>query len=192
MEINVTIKGISPILMNRFTAESEMELSSGTRPTTKEKLPPREAADKVAYKDNKGNLYVPGECVLACIVEAGRFHKLGKNKVTTQKTSMITGGIQINELVLPLNTKKFEVDSRRVVNPSTQGAVIKHRPRLDNWLLTFSLDVDETIFPESFVRELLDTAGKRCGLLDYRPSRKGPFGRFVVSDWSNGKSKKKK
>jgi hypothetical protein len=35
-------------------------------------------------------------------------------------------------------------------------------------------------------REIVDAAGKRIGLGDFRPATKGPFGKFVVTSWENG------
>jgi len=60
---------------------------------------------------------------------------------------------------------------------------MKHRARLDSWKLKFTLEIDETMFGVSFVRQLVDDAGRRIGLGDYRPDRKGPFGKFVVIHW---------
>jgi len=31
----------------------------------------------------------------------------------------------------------------------------------------------------------VDDTGQRVGLLDFRPEKKGPFGRFVVTRWDN-------
>jgi hypothetical protein len=39
------------------------------------------------------------------------------------------------------------------------------------------------MFSEKIVRQLVDDAGQRIGLGDYRPARKGPFGRFKVVHW---------
>jgi hypothetical protein len=33
------------------------------------------------------------------------------------------------------------------------------------------------------LREIIDAAGKRIGLGDFRPACKGPFGKFVVTEW---------
>jgi len=33
------------------------------------------------------------------------------------------------------------------------------------------------------LRHIVDDAGSRVGLLDFRPERKGPFGRFIVIEW---------
>ena len=58
-----------------------------------------------------------------------------------------------------------------------------HRPRVDEWECPFTLDIDESMFSPALVRAIVDDAGKKIGLGDYRPSRKGPFGRFVVKTW---------
>ena len=182
--VEVAIEGVTPLLMNRFTEDNEVKVSAGVSGTTVgNKGTPREQAAKTAYMDTNGMLYVPGPNVFRSIIEAGKYHKAGKSKVTTQKSSMVPAGISIRELVLPLETKLFEVDSRSVVIPSTGGRIMKHRARLDEWKLTFTLDIDDSMFCLSFVRQLVDDAGRRVGLGDYRPDRKGPFGKFAVIRW---------
>lgn len=148
----------------------------------KDKLPRDVAADKL-YKDKEGNLYLPGSMIFACLIAAGTFHKVGKSKMTTLKSSLIPAGVSIMDLVCPLRHKGWEVDSRAVVIPSTGGRVMAHRPRLDEWVCTFNLDVDAEMFSERTVRILTEDAGKKIGLGDFRPSRKGPFGRFSVVNW---------
>ncbi len=182
--IRVRIQGVTPLLMNRFTEESEVKVSGGTSAVQiGDKGTPRAQAEKKAYKDDDGNLYVPGPNIFSCIIQAGTFHKVGKSKVTTSKSSLIPAGIAVEEIICPLHTTDFEVDSRSVVIPSTGGRIMCHRPRLDAWEVEFTLSVDTDMFAPNFVRQLLDDAGKKVGLGDYRPSRKGPFGRFVVVGW---------
>jgi hypothetical protein len=186
MRVQVTIKGISPLLMNRFTEQNEIALSSGTRPTfstSGTRGTPREQAEPKVYKDDDGNLFVPGPNIFAALIAAGSFHKAGKSKITTMKTSLVPAAVMLEEIVCPLGTKDWEVDSRSVVIPSTGGRVMCHRPRIDDWKLTFTLEIDNTMFSMDLVRAIVDDAGKKCGLGDYRPSRKGPFGRFVVIEW---------
>ena len=187
--VQVTIQGTTPLLMNRFTAENEIKVSSGiSSAALGSRGMPREQAIKTAYIDSNGMLYVPGPNVFRCLIEAGKYLKAGKSKVTTQKSSMIPAGISLQEIVLPFGTDQFEVDSRSVVIPSTGGRVMKHRARLDEWKLTFTLDVDETMFDLRFVRQLVDDAGRRIGLGDFRPDRKGPFGKFKVIKWQEDAS----
>jgi hypothetical protein len=186
MRIQVTIEGLTPLIMNRFTDEAEIATTSGHSPAFKGngRGTPREQAARTAYRDPKtGELYVPGPNIFASLVDAGKFHKLGKNKLTTQKSSLVPAGLLVPELMVPLGTKEFEVDSRRVRIPATGGCVMRHRARLDRWKTSFTLEVDETMFSPQFVRALVDDAGKKVGLGDYRPATRGPFGRFVVSGW---------
>lgn len=182
--VKVTIEGVTPLLMNRFTSESEIKISSGVSAVSQgDKGTPREQAAKTAYMDEQGNLYVPGPNLFRSFIDAGKFHKNGKSKVTTKKSSLVTAGMCLNDIVLSLNTKKFEVDSRSVVIPATGGRIMKHRARLDEWKLSFTLEIDTAIFTAEFVRILVDDAGKKIGLGDFRPDRKGPFGKFVVTKW---------
>jgi hypothetical protein len=184
MEIKVTISGIAPLIMNRFTEASEISVSSGTRVSIRSKNgTAREEAEPKCYKDDKGNLFIPGANIFAALVAAGTFHKTGKSKLTTMRTSLIPAGIAVLEMVCPLNTSEWEVDSRSVVIPSTGGRVMCHRPRVDEWSTSFTLDIDTEMFNDKTVRLLVDDAGKKLGLGDYRPQRKGPFGRFVVTGW---------
>lgn len=202
MNINIEITGNTAVLMNRFTDENEVQVTSGSRPSTVgERGSPRDQATKTAYLDSKGALYIPTQNLYACIINAGKFHKVGKTKVTTVKSSLVPAGIiMLDGLALPLLSpksnkplKSFEVDSRRVVIPATGGAVMRHRARVDDWRLRFSIEVDTEVFDVNFVRTLVDDAGKKIGLGDYRPERKGPFGKFKVTNWEiEGAGSKKK
>lgn len=186
MRVSVTIEGLTPLLMNRFVEKGEIGGSGGTSPAMiGSKGTPREQAEPKAYRDaDSGILYIPGTNVYAAIIAAGKFHKSGKSKLTTQKTSLIPAGVLVEDLVCSLGTKDFEVDSRSVVIPSTGGRIMCHRPRLDSWQLTFHLDIDTSVFDPKLVRLVIDDAGRKIGLGDYRPERKGPFGRFVVKAWA--------
>ena len=184
MKIKVKIAGKTPLIMNRFTEASEVKVSSGTSAVSVgHRGSPREQATPKAYMDKEGNLYIPGPNIFSCLIAAGTFHKLGKTKVTTQKSSLIPAGMSIEELICSLGTKEFEVDSRSVVIPATGGRIMCHRPRLDTWSTSFTLIIDAAMFSPDFVRTLLDDAGNKVGLGDFRPARKGPFGRFVVINW---------
>ena len=188
MFVKVKIKGTTPLLMNRFTEEAQIKVSNGsTTALVGSKGTPREQAAKKVYADEDGNLHLPGPNIFSAIICAGKFHKAGKSKVTTVKTSLIPAGVALQEIVCPLGTKKFEVDSRSVVIPATGGRIMCHRPRLDDWQLAFTLDIDTEVFDPKLVRQIVDDAGKKIGLGDYRPDRKGPFGKFVVTEWKETK-----
>jgi hypothetical protein len=177
MKIQIEITGVTPLLMNRFNLDEQN--------VKKDKnLTPREAAKRVCYEDENGKLYYPTTNIYATLIEAGKFHKDGKVKVTTARSSLIPAGVMIlGETIYFKKPETWEVDTRAVVVPSTGGRVICHRPRLDDWQLSFELEVDLKMFTPKFVRTLLDDAGSKVGLGDFRPARKGIYGRFVVTEW---------
>lgn len=177
MNIKIKIDGITPLLMNKFNSE---ELGNNVRDKNET---PREAAEKTAYLTKEKELYFPGENIFAAIICAGKYHKIGKNKVTTMKSSLIPAGITMLTMVCLFNTSEFEVDSRSVVIPSTGGRIMKHRARLDKWTTEFDIDVDKNLFSEKIARQLIDDTGSKVGLGDFRPDRKGSFGKFKVIHW---------
>lgn len=178
MKLDIEITGTTPLLMNRFNIDEQQT-------KIKEKnLTPRESAKKVCYENEAGKLYYPTTNIYACLIEAGKFHKDGKNKITTQRSSLIPAGVMIeDETILFKEPQTWEVDSRAVVVPSTGGRIVCHRPRLDKWCLHFTLQLDTKMFSSKLVRIIVDDAGTKVGLGDFRPSRKGIFGRFVVTNW---------
>lgn len=188
--ITVQIHGTTPLLMNRFTEAAERAVSGThkTAMTSGDKGTPRDQATPKCYADKDGNLFIPGPNMFRCIIDAGKFIKTGKSKVTTQKSSLVPSFLSLEELECPLTvdgkrTKDFEVDSRSVVIPATGGRIMAHRPRLDKWTLGFTLTLDEAEADASLVRTLVDNAGAKVGLGDFRPDRKGPFGKFKVVLW---------
>ena len=118
------------------------------------------------------------------IIDGGKFFKAGKGKVTTQKSSLIPACLEIDGVEISIRTKDgWEVDSRAVRIPATGGRILAHRPKFNDWELEFTAYLDEEIMSSALLREILDAAGKRIGLGDFRPDCKGPFGKFVVTFW---------
>jgi hypothetical protein len=53
----------------------------------------------------------------------------------------------------------------------------------DDWALEFEVLLDTSILGAKLFRSVVDDAGNRIGLGDFRPATKGPYGRFVVTQW---------
>lgn len=187
--VDVAIRGVTPLLCNRFTDASL--LGNGTSLAFKgDKGSPKEQAEAKLYIGHDGKPMIPQPNLFRCIIDAGTFFKCGKSKVTTQKTSLIPACIDVQGIELPLKHKDpWTVDSRGVVIPSTGGRIACHRPCFHDWELSFAMEVDTSMIPIKLVREIVDAAGKRIGLGDFRPARKGPFGKFVVVHWKERAAK---
>ena len=75
----------------------------------------------------------------------------------------------------------YDVDARRVVNRSTKGAIIKARPRFDEWSAIVEFEYDEDLVADvELIAGIFADAGKRIGVGSYRPEKNGWFGRFEV------------
>ena len=185
MRLNIKIEGITPLLMCRFTDAAQEAAGKGsTLATSGDRGTPLEQAAACRYLDEAGREIIPQPNIFRCIMDAGIFFKAGKSKVTTQKTSLIPACLSLDELWYPLIHKQpWKVDTRPVRIPATGGRILRHRACFDDWALNFRVELDTTFMTEKLLREITDAAGKRIGLGDFRPSCKGPFGKFVVTLW---------
>lgn len=183
--IDITIQGTTPLIMNRFHEAAQQAASSGTRlVSVGERGTPREQAELKLYTREDGTIVLPQPNLFRCVIDAGQFFKAGKSKVTTMTSSMIPACVDIGGLDYPItHDQPWQVDVRPVVNPSTKGRILCFRPRFDDWKVSFSVEIDDALITVALIREIIDAAGKRIGLGDFRPARKGPFGKFVVTSW---------
>ena len=186
----VTIEGTTPLLMHAFTDAAQIEATEATRASLQgDRGNPQEQAEGALYKDEAGNIVIPQPNLLRCLIDAGKYFKAGRGKVSTQKTSLIPACVDIPGAVIPLQHKQpWTVDTRPVRIPATGGRILRHRPCFDDWLLNFELEIDTDILTAKVIRDILDAAGKRVGLGDFRPDCKGPFDKFVVTQWKEQRS----
>ena len=183
--IQCIISGTAPLICNRFTDEAAEKSSNGTSISTiGHRGSPREIATKKLYMGLDGKPMIPQPNLFRAIIDGGSFFKAGKSKVTTLKSSLIPACLAINEVEISIiHVDPWTVDTRAVRIPSTGGRILAHRPLFNDWRLSFSMELDDSILSVEILREIVDTAGKRIGLGDFRPATKGPFGRFRVDEW---------
>ena len=187
MDIQIKVEGITPLLVNKFTDAAAQKASMGSHNSSlaADRGTPLEIAESKLYLGADGATpIIPQPNLLRCLIEGGRFHKIGKSQVTTKASSMLYGCLDIDATEIPIKHQEpWRVDSRPVVIPSTKGRILAHRPMFDDWSLEFTVQLDETMLNARFLRNIIDDAGKRIGLGDFRPACKGPIGRFVVTQW---------
>lgn len=156
----------------------------------KPEKPRDEAAPKV-YLTRDGLAYIPTENLFSCLVQAGRMVRLeGKKQVSTATGTILPSFFDLTDEYLllqnpddPHAAPEWEVDLRQGRNPNGGEAVCLVRPRFDRWAFTCHAEVDLEEVAEAIVRDLFEKAGRKVGLGDFRPARRGPFGRFVIDRW---------
>lgn len=178
----VTIQGITPLLMHRPSAL----IGDISKERKQKETTPKENAEASLYINDAGKLYQPSTHMLGALVEAGKSQQVvGKMKATYSK--IIGYAVQIEPFEVEHKKQKWEVFScLAVIN---RGRVLIHRPILKEWELDFEVIFDEEQIPASILKEVFDRAGKFAGIGDWRPQKKGRFGKFQVIEFKEVKTK---
>jgi hypothetical protein len=175
--IKVTIEGTTPILMNRYNVEAELERQKGRRIT--KVYDPEIEAEKAAYWSTgkkKKELIIPSEVLYASMLNASSFHKIGKRSAK----SILAGSMRVEPMEVSLGTNKYEIDTRPVV--IQRQRVLKSRARLDKWEASFEIVYNEQLIADPVIIEtVLKEAGERIGIMDFRPQKSGYFGCFEIT-----------
>lgn len=170
--ITCTIEGLSPLLMHAYPLVPVEAI---------EKKTAAEQAEIAAYRiPGSGRLCIPSTAMQRALVGGAGYSK-GKGRASLAKPAAAC--LLVDDVYLDLGTDKYEIDARPVVIPATKGRVVRYRPRLDKWSVKFDLSYDDTLLSAKQVRQIVDDTGKNVGILEFRPEKKGPFGRFVVNSW---------
>lgn len=190
MRVEVVAEGITPLLQNRLSEETlEGIRSKVKKPKTASRPTPREECEpKVHQRGDRPVL--PTENLLSCLIAAGAYVRLdGKRQLSTSKSTMLPAFLSIEEPYLWLLDPKtgkpaaWEVDLRAGRNPNGGEAVAICRPRFDAWSFKTTVQLDLAQIGEPTIRELFAIAGRRIGLCDFRPQRKGLYGQFSLTSW---------
>ncbi len=150
------------------------------------KRDPKVEAEKVAYRKKNNELFIPNTAIKGALKDASVGGKIGKLALRP----FVSACIRIEPEEIGLGVKTYEIDKRPVV--IIKARIIKCRPRINNWKATFTLIYDDDILTggDEYVINLLKTAGKRIGILDYRAIKSGEFGLFEVVKWVAKRGKK--
>lgn len=186
----VRLEGISPLLMNPATEDLLNELDGGAaarKPNKMEETPEEKAAKKV-IRNGEEEIGIPAEYLFSCLVSAGRLVKIdAKKNISTLTSTLLPSFLTIEEMFFAFEDQdvRWEIDRRRGKIPNNGTAVCITRPRFDRWAFSASILIDKNEITEERVRLLFDKAGAAIGLGDFRPSCRGPFGRFKVASWED-------
>jgi len=173
----VRIKGITPLLMNKpeeYGFDEQWVEKKAAQDWEKDAL-------KKLYIDSKERIYQPSTHIEMSLIEAGKKVKVkGQGKATYSK--LFGSMISLEEFEILHLKPEYEIHKILVVIPSTKGRVMRYRPVFNDWELEFHIVFEDEI-PADVVKECLEIAGKYVGIGDWRPQKKGKFGKFQVVNW---------
>lgn len=193
-EISCSIKGLVPMMMDRFFNPEDAEVGKKkSKKTWKEDLKKKLYADKKGVfqpVDNIrmmliGNQFRPGAAkILGSYIEKSK----GTQYINFCESSVwIVGSVDAMKVYIEPKRKTYnDYDERSFINAKGSRS-INRRPILTTpWKLNFTIQVTDEQYDASKVKEFFEVAGLRCGCGAYGPT----FGRFVIAKWVVKKKKK--
>ena len=189
MRYEITIKGISPLIMHNGAAgldtrspanieKSAIAKKRGSNRTEADDLRLRELECQTAlWLDDSGAPTVPEAAVRAVIETGARKLKQGPQ---------VREGLIVEQVTAFAYDKKLgkTVDELSKSVQFTVGVVVQRarilrtRAKFDEWAVTFTAEVDPELVDKEQLASWLDIAGRRIGLGDWRPEKSGHYGRF--------------
>lgn len=177
-KIEFEIEGISPMKMDKW-----LEL-----PPPKTEAGYLKQAEQKAYRDDDKNLAIPVSALKAAMRMASS--EVGGKMQGKKNRQTIRAQVFIHPTMLSMGKKDYDKITRDIVTRGKGDKVTRvptYRPLIKEWSVSGTI----TTFgvPVEFIKEVMQLAGMRYGLLSHRPE----FGRFVLKKFEvkeNGKKQK--
>jgi len=192
MEGNITIVGLSPLLVNNFDVKTRQELDD----TYQEGLNAKER--KLKREDKTRERKTPHQEFLSSLYTmAGKPGKYGIPAAGIKKCGVTAASL--SNIPMTLATRAFHVvgdtaglieikgskpvmDERIVrVGPfGNKKPATRRRGRFDKWEITFTVRYRADLITTEQLVNLYESAGFSVGICEYRPEKSGNLGMFCV------------
>ena len=169
MQIQVKVKGKSPLLMNKFVESKPSESKRG-----KKVYDPTEEAEKKTYRTSEGKLFIPNKHFKASMVKASVDFKMSGKK---SYKDYLKSGIFVSPEEIILDQQDYEIHAESVV--IQRARVMCWRPKFKEWSCSFIIEVEDDMLNPTTIKEILETSGRYKGIGDYRPE----YGRFTIEEF---------
>lgn len=179
----VTIKGVSDIIFHAWNCEDVSGTADGPDNSTKSSK--TDNLPVYVYRDDKGELGVPGVNICAAIAMAAKFRKDPRSP-RKSAFDLFKAAVVPQTAVASLGVREWDYEHRARVRIK-MAAITRVRPAMRaGWEVSFELAV---VLPEyidpSLLHSVISDAGRLVGLCDFRPT----YGRFQVTRFETDRVK---
>jgi len=206
--VRIVIRGQAPMIQNRVPMAVLLGLLTGEKPPKSKKgsRTTDEIAEEHLYTFGEpGYVGLPLKNMLSCLVTAGRQVRLdGKKQLSTKDSTLLTGMLSLDsedvgvagdephaKLLTPADGSPIEkwgnvewvTNIMRGRNPNGGEMVAICRPLITDWAFSLTAIFDDSYMAVDKLRECFDIGGRFVGLCEFRPERKGSFGRYRIDQW---------
>lgn len=174
--VEATAKGSSAMLFHRWSCD-DVEAKSKAAKNSKAKK--TDNLESYVWRNNKGELCIPGEYFRQSIINAAKFKQDPRSPRKSAMDLFKAGVVVVTELA-SLGVKEWDFVDRRRVTIQRNG-ITRLRPGMqEGWEVSFEIQI---LLPEyideNLLHEVLSSAGRLIGVGDFRPT----FGRFQVTNF---------
>lgn len=174
--VKVKIRGDADILFHRWNVEG-IEAKSKAAKGSKEKK--SDNIESYLYRDDAGNICIPGEYLRQAVVNAAKFRQDPRSPRKSAADLVKAAVINLTPLA-SLGISKWDYEHRCRVQVQRNG-ITRCRPAVKaGWECSFILMIN---LPEYVSQEMLHgmiaDAGRLIGLGDFRPT----YGRFQIIEY---------
>jgi hypothetical protein len=179
--ITLTVDGIKPLLTH-----NPESMGFDKAPGKGSRIPEAEIeAEAGVYRLPDGTCAIKGEAFRGSLLGAASAWKAKAKRTMKSLLSHVT----VIEDLIPLMRhdgtpiKDYIIDRRRAI--IQRNGIIRCRPCFPEWSCTFTIEYDPELIGKEprIIADILQDAGNRIGVGDFRPGRNGPFGRFRVRSY---------
>lgn len=169
----VSVQGTSDILFHRWSCDA-VEAKSKAAKNSKAKK--EDDVESYVYRDDDGNIAIPGEYLRQAAVYAAKFRQDPRSPRKSAFDLYKAGVVSLTNLA-SLGSKQWDYLDRRRVCIQRNGVTRTRPGMLKGWKAEFELMVltPEYIDPMT-LRDVIEQAGRLIGMADFRPT----FGRFGI------------
>ena len=172
--VEVVVSGIADLLFHRWNVEAVEEKGKAAKGSKAKKT---DNIESYVYRNDDGELCVPGEYLRMAVVAAAKFRQDPRSPRKSAMDLYKAGIVSLTPLAsLGVKSWEYEHRCRAVVQ---RNGITRVRPAVRvGWKCEFQFLVNtpEYISPEQF-HEVLAMAGRLVGVGDFRPT----YGRFAVT-----------
>lgn len=155
VRITLGIVGTAPLLMNRYSDETD-------RPA--KDAPPSEWAEYYTHRDGQGNVVFPSVAFKRAVMDAARCFDKSITGTSIKQNIHILGGL------LSISFDKAEILTTWVRRPPKRGTpAMSHRPMFLGWRTTLDVAYNPAAFSLQQVLSIFKAAGVTVGVGAGRP-----------------------
>lgn len=171
--VEVVIEGSASILFHRWNTEAVEAKAKAAKGSKAKK---EDDWESYLYRDDRGNIAIPGEYLRQSIIEASKYRQDPRSPRKSARDLFKAALISLTDLASTGTRDPDYLDRRRVT--VMRAGITRVRPALNaGWKAVFQLMIQtpEYISPQMLNGVIVD-AGRLVGVGDFRPS----YGRFNV------------